>query len=396
MEPRPTSESLAPRERVALPIRLYVATFVIAGGSSLPFGVMDDLRKEFGFSRTSNGFIAAAAFIGALVSQMLLARFADRGFARRLVIAGACADALCLVGFSLASSPAGFVVSRFVGGLAAGALLPAVRSIVVRADPDNAAPRLGELAGFEVAGFVFAPVVGAATAGTFGVDAPFLAVAAVLIVLVPVLLSTPMPEVDRMADLPARVRARELIAMRPVLLVLLAAVALFLPVGIYDGLWQAYMNDVGGSRTQLVVSLIVFGLPLTALSWLGGRVVQRRGAWNVLRVAVWGVILATASYGVVRMPVVIIVIGGLESLVQAMTGPALQTAMVEAAPPENLAQVQGLTLAGTQVTAATVALVGAPVYDHFGPGPAFLGAALLMATLWLYVSGAQRRLARLR
>lgn len=59
---------------------------------------------------------------------------------------------------------------------------------------------------------------------------------------------------------------------------------------------------------ELVVSLIVFGLPLTALSWLGGRVVQRRGAWNVLRVAVWGVILATASYGVVRMPVVIILI----------------------------------------------------------------------------------------
>ena len=140
----------------------------------------------------------------------------------------------------------------------------------------------------------------------------------------------------------------------------------------------------------------MFGLPLTALSWLGGRVVQRRGAWNILRFTVWGVVLATASYGVLRSPVLIIIVGGMESLVQAMTGPALQTAMVEASPPANLAQVQGLTLAGTQVTAASVALVGAPVYDHFGPGPAFIGAATLMSILWLYVDRQQRRLTRLR
>lgn len=371
---------------------MFIATFVIAGGSSLPFGVMEDLRKEFELTRTSLGLVASAAFIGALVSQMLLARFADRGFARRLVIAGAVADVLGLIGFSITSTTTGFVISRFICGLAAGALLPAVRSIVVRADPNRAATRLGELAGFEVAGFVFAPVIGAAFAGSFGVAAPFLGFAAGLAVLVPFLLATDVPEVER-ADSASfdSVSVRDLLTNKHVVLVVLTSIALFLPVGIYDGLWTSYMKDIGGTRTELLVSLIVFGLPLTALSWFGGRIVQRRGAWPVLRFTVWGVFLSTASYGVLRSPTLIILVGGLESFLQAATGPALQAAMVDAAPPENLAQVQGLALAGTQVAAAAVALVGAPVYDRYGPGPAFIGAAVLMTSLWIYVDINQRR-----
>ncbi len=383
-------------------ITLYLVTFAIAAGSSLPFGVMDDLRRHFDLTRTATGVIAAAGFVGALISQLVLARFADRGYARQLILGGAIAAACSLAAFALVDSWPGFVGARLIGGLSAGALLPAARSMVVRADPKRSAERIGELAGFEVAGFVVGPIIGNAGAGISGIDAPFLAMAGFLALLMPVLMVARFPDAanaatpDSGAQHTGGIGTVQLLSMRPVRLVVLASIALFLPVGIYEALWQSYLNDVGATRLEFIVSLIVFALPLTALSWLGGRWVQRQGSWRVLRRCVWGVFLATALYGVLEIPWLIVVVGGIEALLQAGTGPAVQSAMVDAAPARHLAQAQGLALAGNQVAAGLAALIGAWAYGEYGAGPAFIGAAAVMSLLWAYVDRGQRALERER
>ncbi len=374
------------------PVILYISTLLIAGGSSLPFGVMDDLAKEHGLSRSAVGVIAAAAFVGAFISQFTIAQAADRGYARRLIIGGALADILSLVGFAVSSQLWLFVLSRLFAGIAAGALLPAVRSVVVRTNPSKVAERLGHLSGFEIGGFVTAPILGTLVSGELGVAVPFLVMAGILALLIPALLLTPIPEVDRAnaRNIP-RIDTRALLAHRGVGTVVLASVALFLPVGIYDALWQVYMNDIGASRVELAISLAVFAIPLTFLAWLGGRVVARFGEWNVLRVGVWGVFLATASYGLISAPVAVILVGGVEALIQTATVPATQHAMVKAAPEEYVAQAQGLALAGNQVAAFTAALVGGFVYDHAGQAPTFIGAGIAMTAIWMIVLVRLRR-----
>ena len=45
--------------------------------------LLGDLRDDFGFSDTSVGIIVATGFLAALVAQLTLAPYADRGYAAR-------------------------------------------------------------------------------------------------------------------------------------------------------------------------------------------------------------------------------------------------------------------------------------------------------------------------
>ena len=70
------------------------------------------------------------------------------------------------------------LVGRFVMGIGVGMAVPAVRRIVIVADPDRLGHNLGRLLAAEVAGFAAGPALSALLVGPFGIPVPFLVIAA--------------------------------------------------------------------------------------------------------------------------------------------------------------------------------------------------------------------------
>ena len=79
---------------------LYVvAAFTMAGVSSV-FVLLAELEQRYDLSTSSLGWIAGSAFAAALVTQLGLARYADRGYGLLLLRGGVAAAAIGLLWFA--------------------------------------------------------------------------------------------------------------------------------------------------------------------------------------------------------------------------------------------------------------------------------------------------------
>ena len=74
------------QRRVIIVFALVVA--LSAAGYGVMFTVLDEMRSEYGIGEGALGLIVAIGFFASFLAQVLLAPFADRGFARRLVLVG--------------------------------------------------------------------------------------------------------------------------------------------------------------------------------------------------------------------------------------------------------------------------------------------------------------------
>ncbi len=147
------------------------------------FPLLADLQDEHDLPTYGLGIISGASFIASLLGLLVLSGQADRGRAKLLLLLGLGLSAVSLVLFALSSELWQFTAARALSGLAIGCYTPATRSIVARLDADNVGRNLGRLASTELGGFVAGPVVGAALASAFNLDAPFWALAAVVAVV---------------------------------------------------------------------------------------------------------------------------------------------------------------------------------------------------------------------
>ena len=106
------------------------------------------------------------------VTQLALARLADRGYAPMLVRGGIllamARDDRQRGGHRVLGVP----LARLLLGLGSGAVGPAIRRIVITREPDAVGANLGRLAAFDVAGFMLGPLVAAVVAEAFGIRAP--------------------------------------------------------------------------------------------------------------------------------------------------------------------------------------------------------------------------------
>ena len=64
---------------------LYLTAAVTMAGVSSVFALLAELEDRYGLSTQGLGFIAGASFITALITQLWLSRYADRGHARLLL-----------------------------------------------------------------------------------------------------------------------------------------------------------------------------------------------------------------------------------------------------------------------------------------------------------------------
>lgn len=354
-------------------------------GHGAIFALLADLKSEYNLSGSGVGMIAATAFFAGLVSQLTIARYADRGHSRLMLRVGLIVAGVGMAGFGLSGSLWQFVLMRLLLGLGSGAFMSASRRVLVMRDPVRTGEVLGRLTAVEVGGFIAGPPVAALLASSFGLRAPFLVMAAAL--------ALTAPAVARLVEPPAAVSTekramRVLLSNRSVLAGVAVGGAWAVSMGVFDAIWAVFLKDRGASTNFVGVSLAVFALPLVLFSTAGGRLADRVGP---VRAAVFSMTLTVPVmilYGFSDNIWVLCLIALVHSGIDTVTMPAARVAVARAAPAELLASGQGLSGAVGSLVGGVASLAAAPIYEGAGSrvvwamGAGGIGLATLLAAWW--------------
>jgi MFS family permease len=366
--------------------RIVLTLLFAIGSSSCLYGVMftmlDDFRNNFGIAESALGFIVGVGFFTSFLGQVSIAPLADRGQAQRLIILGLGLEVIGCIGMALGETFIILLLSRMIMGFGAGSALPALRRVIIVADPDNFGRNLGRILSFEVAGFASGPVVSVIFVEFFGIPGPFIFLATVISLFVIVISRIAVPETAK-ENHPTERFAIDLLKNRAITSGILIGVALFFMIGVFDSLWVLIMDDLDADQWMANVGVSVFVLPLILLGPFGGKFVQRIGPY---RAGSFGMILGAifmAGYGLMPTPTLMMVVFFFHSLNDGFFVTGAGVAVGTSAPLERQAGAQGL-LGGMETLAGGIAASFSGVaYDHLGRTTTFIGTGAIMLTLIL-------------
>lgn len=360
-------------------LSLFLASFVLSAGYGSIYTLLAAIRETFGFSAAAIGVLGAAGFAAGFLAQVVLSRYADRGHTRAMLRLGLLLAVAGNLGMIFATDLAGFIASRALLGLGAGAYAPAVRRLVIASDPERAGERLGWMASFDMAGFISGPVLASLLFQAFGLRATFVALALLLTALIGPVLRTPFEETTEVAS--EHDPMRTLLGLRPVRGVLSCSLAFYLTIGVFEAIWAVFLTDRGASQLFIGATLSLFGLPMLLIPPFAGRLAGRVGPLRVAAMGIIGAIPCMLAYGWLESLVALAILVALHSTADSFTMPALQLGIARASPAEHLASGQGMIGAAGQLTAAATALASGWVYGAYGADVLFGGAAASMAAL---------------
>jgi MFS family permease len=366
--------------------RIVLTLLFAIGSSSCLYGVMftmlDDFRNNFGIAESALGFIVGVGFFTSFLGQVSIAPLADRGRAKRLIILGLSLEVIGCIGMALGETFMILFISRVIMGFGAGSALPALRRVIIVADPENFGRNLGRILSFEVAGFASGPVISVIFAESFGIPGPFVFLATIISLFVFVVSRIAVPETAE-ENHPTERFAIDLLKNRAITSGILIGVALFFMIGVFDSLWVLIMDDLDAAQWMANFGVSVFVLPLILLGPFGGKFVQRIGPY---RAGGFGMILGAifmAGYGLMPTPTLMMVVFLFHSLNDGFFVTGAGVAVGTSAPLERQAGAQGL-LGGMETLAGGVAASFAGVaYDHLGRTTTFIGTGAIMLTLIL-------------
>lgn len=357
-----------------LGLYLLVATLTLGYGSV--FALLAEIRARFGFDDWAIGLIGGAGFAAGFLAQLFLSRLADSGHLRAMLGGGIAVALLGLAGMIAAERLWEFVAARVLLGLGAGCVGPAVRRVAVTRDPARAGETLGIVGVFEIGGFLLGPVLASVLDRVWGLRAPFIALAVLLFAVAPLALAADLPN-----DAIARQRhvLRRLLGRRTVWASLLAGVAFYLTVGVFEATWAILLADRGASQLFIGATLSLFSAPMLLVPPFAGRLSQRIGPLRVMIASIGTAIACMVAYGLFSQLALLAVAVAVHSIADAFTMPANQLAIARASPHGQIASGQGLLGAMGLATAAATAALSGWVYGAWGPLALYSGTAALMA-----------------
>lgn len=354
----------------------------LAAGYGVLFTLVGDFRDEYGISETNIGMLIGAGFLSAFVAQILIAPWADRGYARLLIITGVVANVagLLMMGFGESLGPLMF--GRVISGVGIGASLPAIRRIVILADPDNLGENLGRLLSADVFGFASGPAISAILAGPLGLPAPFIAVSVLTVVFLPAVFTV---EVTETPDNTGQRLAVDLLRSRVVAGAVVLGAAVFLMIGAFDALWDVVHEDLHTADWLANLGITLFAVPLIILGPTGGRLAQRIGPFKFGAAGIIAGAIFMFTYGQLPSGGWIFALTMVHAFTDAMTFASTGIAISMSVPQERQAGAQGVMGAAQSLVAAITAGAMGALYE--GPGRAVAYGTAAVAMIVLVVIG---------
>ncbi len=353
-------------------------TALLASGYGVMFTVLDDFRDEYGIEAHWLGLIVGIGFLSGFLSQVFLAPVADRGYARRMVLAGLVLNAVGLLGMAAGETLGVLLLARFVSGIGMGMAVPAVRRIVINEDPENLGSNIGLLLAADVTGFAIGPAISALLVPAFGIPAPFLVIAAASLLCLPLVLRIRVTEATVQ---PSRRFAFDLLGERPMIAGLMMGAAVFLMIGTFDALWAIVLDDLDASEWVANIGITLFAIPLIFLSSWGGRLAQRVGPF---RLGPLGLLIGAGfmfSYGFLPTGIAMFSVGIFHGVSDGITVSSTGVAVGLAAPAERQAGAQGMLGAAETLTGGLTAVLAGVLYTVGGRELAYTVCAVIMVVL---------------
>ena len=364
---------------------LYLAAAAMMAGVSSVFALLAELADRYDFGPGSLGWIAGTAFIAALVVQLTLARYADRGYGLLLLRVGFGLSVVGLLWFAAATELWQFIMARAMLGASVGIVVPAARRAIVLKSSGDLGRQLGTFYAAYLSGFVFGPPLAGVLTTLGDVRLPFVVLGVVMALSAISLRGLSMDEQPSSTDsgVPTGGVLRRLICDRRMIAALLVVMAFRFSVGAFEPMWAVFMDELGASTMLITVSMALFAAPMLLVARWAGGITDRHGARYVSLAAAAVTAPAMASYGWIGIIPVIIVIAMMHGVMEALLNPGSQVAIAEAAPVRDTASAQGLAEAAGSVAAGIGAFASAPALALWGAGPAWTIAGAVMAVLLL-------------
>ncbi|WP_347253787.1 multidrug efflux MFS transporter MdtG [Leminorella grimontii] len=173
-------------KRPKLVLGLFITTMIIqvATGSIAPILTLyvRDIAGNINNLAFVSGFIASVPGFAALLSAPRLGKLGDRIGPERILVAMLIFSILVLLPMSIVQSPWQLAVLRFLLGIADGALLPAVQSLLIYQCSNQVAGRIFSYnQSFRDIGNVSGPLLGSTVAASLGFRAVFVFTALVVL-----------------------------------------------------------------------------------------------------------------------------------------------------------------------------------------------------------------------
>ena len=359
---------------------LYLVAGATMAGVSSVFALLAEIHNTYDIAERNLGWIAGAAFVGALVTQLSLSRYADRGHGGLLMRLGVIASATGLLWFGFADELWQFIAARAVLGTGVGVIVPAARRFIIVSAGADQGRQLGAFYGAYIAGFVIGPPLAGALTVAFDVRAPFLMLGIVTGLTFFSVRRLEIPAAD-VGVHSAKGVLRRLIHSREMVAALLVVISFRYSVGVFEPLWAPHMDNLGASTMIVTLSLSAFALPMLVIARWAGGLSDRHSPRLTSLLSALATVPLMASYGWITAVPVLFVAMLPHGIMEAIQSPGSQAAVANAAPVDDAASAQGLGEAMGSAASMIGALTAAPLYAWLGPGPAFLIGALTMAGL---------------
>ena len=313
----------------------------LAAGYGVLFTIVDDYKTEYGINETSIGLVIGVGFLAGFISQIVFAPYADRGHARTVVIVGVLVSVAGLLLMAVGASLLPILLGRIINGLGVGAATPAVRRIVIIADPNNLGTNLGRLLSADVFGFAMGPAISAVLVGPFGIPAPFVVVGAISLFLLPFVARVPVDETS-IENRPRRRLAFDLLTIRPFAGATVLAGVGFLMIGGFDALWSLVHNELGTAEWIANIGITLFALPLVFLGPRGGRLAQTFGPFKLAAIGLFAGTGFMLGYGLLPTGGLIFALAMVHAVSDGMTISAAGVAAGMVIPDDRQAGAQGM------------------------------------------------------
>jgi len=173
----------------------------------------------------------------------------------------------------------------------------------------------------------------------------------------------------------------DLLRLPEIRVALLLTLAVTFPTGMFDALWDRFLDDLGGTNAMTGLTFAVYGLPFILFSSRAGKLIDKR---SPVAVALWLVIpvsLMTMSYGFFKSPWLILGLGLIEGTVQSAIAPAGMAAIAKAAPLGRSSAAQGLSGSVNVFGQMLAAFIAPSIYGNFGARTTFVSVGICIGAV---------------
>ena len=345
---------------------LLQATTALGGmGYGVMFTVLDDFRDKYGITEAQLGIIVGVGFITGFLSQILFAPLADKGHAKKLVMAGITIEIIGTLFMAFGQAFLPLIIGRLLAGFGVGISEPALRRILILSDPERMGQNLGLIVSASVAGFTAGPIVSALTADTLGFASPFLIVAVLLVVVAYGLFNLQFKEAS-IEDAPTQRLAFDMLRIRPLAGAIVIGLALYAMIGTFDAVWSVMMDDMKAPTWVANLGISLFALPMIFLAPRGGRLTQKVGPFKASMTGLSIGAVCLVMYGTLWSPYPMLAIGIIHGIVDGLTITGGSAAVALVAPRERLASAQGLYGGLQTLTGGIAAVLAGTAYGIIG------------------------------